>query len=301
MSDAKTPASGRLCFKFETSRHLVPAPSGEGRTEIAWSRLPEKLVLEKPCVHLWRGWLDQPEARVAQFERTLSPDERLRAQRFQFDRDRNRFIVGRGMLRATLARYLGVPPTRIALAYGAHGKPRLAAPFDWSRLRFNVSHSEGLALCAVALEREVGVDLERARPIREMAQVATQVFSEREQARLRCVSNDNPVTAFFRFWTSKEALLKARGDGFSGSVKQVETSPAGRDQHHGVEWTSCELLPHPGFIAALVVEGRDWQLRCWDYSFEGAGPPAGMDFPALRKRNILDRELPLGSPAGPVG
>lgn len=291
MSDAKTSVCGSRCFKFETSRHLIPAPSDAGHLELPWNRPPERPVLAGRDVHLWRAWLDLPEARLAQLERHLSPDERLRARQFHFDRDRSRFVAGRGILRAVLARYLGVPPARIALAYGPHGKPQLAAPWGWTRLRFNLSHSEGLALCAVACGREVGVDLERARPIPEMAQVATQVFSEREQARLRSTSTDNPVTAFFRFWTSKEALLKARGDGFSQPAQPVEIpsvsaratrAESGLYPHHGSGWTSCELLPQPGFIAALVVEGRDWQLRCWDHDRATERRPAPGSFPIRR-------------------
>lgn len=305
MSDAKTSASGSPCFKFETTRRLVPAPPGEGRPELKWNRPPGRPPLSDGEVHLWRAWLDQPEERLAQLQQTLSPEERLRTQQFNFDRDRDRFIAGRGMLRAILARYLGVPPVRIALACGAHGKPRLAALWAWSDVRFNVSHSEGLALCAVACGREVGVDLERARPLPEMAQVATQVFSAREQARLRSASHDDPVTAFFRFWTSKEALLKARGEGFTESPRAVELPPEPGDgtttaddtpdRRHGAEWTSRELVPHPGFLAALVVEGRDWRLWCCDYEWDAR--PASMAIPARRKRIGLPTSTAKRSPS----
>ena len=290
MPDAQTPASGSRCFNFEAARPRGPAPSGEGRLELKWNRLPGRPALGDGQVHLWRAWLDQPEERLTQLEQTLSPEERLRAQQFHFDRDRDRFIAGRGMLRAILGRCLDVPPARIGLAYGPHGKPRLAEPWDGSQVRFNVSHSEGLALCAVACGRELGVDVERARPIPEMAQVATQVFSAGEQARLRSASHDNPVTAFFRFWTSKEALLKARGDGFTESARQVELPPGpgggptatdgGRP--HGAEWTARELVPQPGFLAALVVEGSGWRLQCWEHEWDAR--PASMTFPTRRIR-----------------
>ena len=92
--------------------------------------------------------LDAELAAVNEFALCLSDEERLRASRFVFERDRCRFIVGRARLRYLLASRLGVQPDAIELIYGAHGKPALSRRFAGSDLRFNVSHSEGVAVYA---------------------------------------------------------------------------------------------------------------------------------------------------------
>jgi hypothetical protein len=115
---------------------------------------------------------------------TLSDDERARAQRFVFDRDRSRFTVARGVLRNILGRYLQRPPSSIRFGYGPHGKPHLEAPPNQllPTLRFNVSHSADLVLIAVAHDREVGVDVEQIRTDFALDELARRFFSQEEVA-----------------------------------------------------------------------------------------------------------------------
>jgi 4'-phosphopantetheinyl transferase len=138
---------------------------------------------------------------------SLSPDERARAARFRFERDRRRFVAGRGALREILGEALGRPPSSIAFAYGPQGKPRLAA----DEIQFNVSHSEGLGLIAVAGDRRVGVDIERVRAKGSGMDVAKRFFSRAEVATLRALPRGLRTEAFFACWTRKEAYIKARG------------------------------------------------------------------------------------------
>ena len=110
-------------------------------------------------VHSWCVALDVPTAASAAFYATLTEDERQRSARLTFERDRQRFIVAHGMLRQLLGRYLRTPPGHLRFAYNAFGKPELAPEFG-TRLRFNLSHSADVALIAVAVDADIGVDLE---------------------------------------------------------------------------------------------------------------------------------------------
>jgi 4'-phosphopantetheinyl transferase len=101
--------------------------------------------------------LDVSAAIAGQLAQCLSDTERQRSSRFVFDRDRRRFIVARAQLRRLLAARVGVRPESVELIYGPRGKPALSRGFADSDLRFNVSHSEDVAVYAFALGREIGI------------------------------------------------------------------------------------------------------------------------------------------------
>src|SRR5713101_1036201 len=97
----------------------------------AWHPPPESLTLGRDEVHVWRAALDRSVADRQRLEQTLSADERVRAGRFYFQRDRERFMVARGLLRAILGRYLCVEPDQLRFGYSAHGKPSLLGVRGW--------------------------------------------------------------------------------------------------------------------------------------------------------------------------
>jgi len=130
-------------------------------------------------VHSWCASLDVPPETSARLYATLTPDERTRSARFQFERDQQRFIVARGVLRDLLGRYLQIQPGKISFVYNAFGKPDLGPEFA-NRLKFNLSHSAGLALIAIATASDVGVDLEYIRAQSDYADIARRFFSAAE-------------------------------------------------------------------------------------------------------------------------
>jgi 4'-phosphopantetheinyl transferase len=190
----------------------------------AWQTTGSSPHLKEGDVHVWRLPLDQPGEHGTYLRSLLSADEEERAQRFRFPRDRERFVVCRGLLRVLLGRYLSCHPGRLRFAYGAHGKPALAGGAAAGRLCFNVAHSEGLALIAVARGREVGVDLECLRPETATEQLATSCFSARELEALRALPQQVRTEAFFRCWTRKEAYLKATGTGLSLGLDRFDVT-----------------------------------------------------------------------------
>ena len=229
-----------------------------------WSTPSAHPVLSDDEVHVWRASLDQPTADYAVL---LSADEQAKAQRFRFEQDRRRFIVGRGTLRIILGRYVNSPPEKLQFEYRAHGKPVLTA----ESLCFNLSHSEELALYAVTHNREVGIDLEHIRPIPDVGKLAEQFFSPAERAELDALPLSKKLDSFFSGWTRKEAYLKARGDGMTYPLDQFSVSmdceqPAKLlevkdDPQELSRWSLHTLTPAPGYIGALAVEGVTGNLH----------------------------------------
>lgn len=143
----------------------------------------------------------------------LDDEERRRAERFKVARPRRQFVITRAALRLLLAARLGRPPHALTFAAGPHGKPVLVADGP-APLSFNVSHSGERALVAIG-PRALGVDIEDLERDGNLDLVAKGVFTAAEQAALQSRSGAGRVALFFRLWTVKEALIKARGCGFA--------------------------------------------------------------------------------------
>ncbi len=232
--------------------------------------------LEQQRIDVWAARLDPPPEVVAHLRPLLSADEIERAERFRFDHHRRRFIVARGVLRSMLGLYLDRPPASLAFEYGPKGKPSLAAGFD-PHLRFNVSHSDELGLYALGLDTELGVDVEKRRPMPDAEQIAERFFSWNERLDLRGVPGEAKADAFFNCWTRKEAYIKATGDGLSMPLDRFDVSllpgeparmrSAEGDPAKAAEWTLLHLEPAEGYVGALCIHGHDWRVASRDWTF----------------------------------
>ncbi|HEX3478445.1 MAG TPA: 4'-phosphopantetheinyl transferase superfamily protein [Kofleriaceae bacterium] len=242
----------------------------------AWQPPPAELALAGADVHVWRVALDPPAEAVAALADTLSDDERDRAARFHFDRDRTAFTVARGALRTLAGRYLAAPPADLAFSYRERGKPYLTAP---GGLRFNVSHSGQRALLCFARDREVGVDIELRRELSDLLALARTAFSPAEYAALCRLPEATHPDAFFACWSRKEAFIKATGEGVAqlaafdvslapgepARLLRVDGEPPGAPR-----WSIHDLPAVPGYAAALVVERAEaaapLRLVCCDWT-----------------------------------
>ncbi|MDQ3196182.1 MAG: 4'-phosphopantetheinyl transferase superfamily protein [Pseudomonadota bacterium] len=221
-------------------------------------------------VHVWRANLDT----LPDFRGLLAEEEAARAGRFHFEQHRARFIAARGWLRSLLGGYLHIDPGEVEFTYGERGKPGLGARFA-SPLRFNVSHSHELALIAVSEGRELGVDVEHVDSSTAGPEIAQRFFSAAEVAELQRLPQGHQRAAFFAGWVRKEAYIKAIGAGLFAALDRFTVSltpgePAELldledDPQAALRWTLRELLPGEGYAAAIAVEGRGWQLRCFDW------------------------------------
>ena len=244
-------------------------------TALEWLPPPADLTLSSDKVHVWRASLEVTASRVQTLQNTLATDELSRAERFYFEKDRKRFVVARGLLRAILSRYLSIEASQLRFCYSPYGKPALATTPGQDTLSFNVSHSHGLALYAVTRGREIGIDLERIHADLECEQIAARFFSPRENAVLRALPTKLKTEAFFNCWTRKEAYIKARGGGLSFPLDQFDVSLAPGepttllntrgDPQEATRWSLRALTPGPGYVAALAVEGHGWRFKCWQW------------------------------------
>ena len=230
-----------------------------------------ELLLEKNDIHVWRADLALPIMGFQEVNHTLSNGERMRAERFHFEKDRKRFIIGRGILRTILGCYLSVEPSQVQFCYGKHGKPALADTFGNERIHFNLSHSEGLALYAFTQDHEIGVDIERIRDIPEMDQIVERFFSVNENALFQTLHEVRKKEAFIKCWVRKEAFIKAKGEGLGFGLDKYEVSfvpgePAALlslndDAQEASHWALMQLDPEPGYAAALAVNGHELKVR----------------------------------------
>lgn len=244
-----------------------------------WLDTPSHPILRAGEPHVWRASLDLSAPRLAVLYATLSSDERARAARFHFDRDRNHFIAARGLLRELLGSYVNRAPASLCFAYGQRGKPSLAAPESAAslpiratqsetppqagELRFNLSHSHGLTLFAFARGTELGVDVEHIRLDFATNEIAERFFSPPERAALRALPAAQRAEGFFNCWTRKEAYIKATGDGLSIPLDSFDVTlapgqPARLLAVRGtpdaaIRWSMWALTPASGFVAALLV------------------------------------------------
>ena len=206
---------------------------------------------------------------------TLSKPEKERAEKFRFDKHRNRFIAGRGLMRAAIGRYLQIQPDKLDFACSERGKPELSPAFAGAGLHFNLAHSEDLALLAVTRIGAVGVDVERVRRIKDADELVARFFSRRESALFRKLADAEKPAAFFNLWTRKEALLKATGEGIGASLSAVEVSflpgePArllaiAGDVRSAAGWSVPELAPAKGYIGAVAIQAAGIRLPCWKW------------------------------------
>src|SRR5215813_9557135 len=135
-------------------------------------RYNDAMHLPLDTVHVWRLDMSLPQTKVEALRETLTSDERSRADRYHFQRDRNRFIVARGVLRSMLGRYLGIKPENLRFDYTKYGKPVLADPSLSKEWHFNVSHAGSQALYGIARHRRIGVDIEFMRNMTDHLEIA---------------------------------------------------------------------------------------------------------------------------------
>lgn len=223
-------------------------------------RTPRTDLMSEIAVDVF--WIDT-DAAASEVERLhpmLSGDERHRAARYHLERDRRRYIVRHGTLRERLSVRLDCPPWEIRFCINGYGKPSVAD----TDLRFNLSHSHGIALYVVARGLEVGCDIEWRNPDLACEPVAERFFSTLERRELQSLDPAQRIEGFFNCWTRKEAYVKALGCGLSLSLGSFDVSLAPSRPaallNGCAGWSLKSLEPVPGYQAAVVAEGADWRL-----------------------------------------
>ena len=248
---------------------LISFQSIEYLTGIEWRGHPS---LELKAVHLWGIELDGSPHCLERCAQWLDEEEQHRAARLIREEDRQRYVLAHGGLRAVLSRYLRIGPDVVSLCRSEAGKPSLTRELRGQpAITFNMSHAHGRALIAVSKGQEVGVDLERIRPDVEVAKLSERYFAPSEHATIMQSTHEERAARFFRYWVSKEAVLKAQGlglqalsqceillgaDGVGAEVLVPVGSPL--QDNWRVRLLSCG----EGWEGAVAAQGMDWVVQC---------------------------------------
>ena len=238
-----------------------------------WQTPPDNLEISPRHVDVWLASTQVGEAQVRAYTKSLSREELARAQKFRSKTAHREYIVTRGLLRQALSETAGLDLAGVDFLYGEHGKPRLDARVPGGTVAFNVSHSHGLALVALAPGGRLGVDLEKIRPEVEWRDLARRYFSDAECRDLERRGDGDGMKAFFACWTRKEAFVKALGAGVSYGLKEFDVS-IGPDEDYAAltlrsrdedasGWLVKNLPVPDSHAAALAVDRPACNFRLW--------------------------------------
>lgn len=225
-------------------------------------------------VDIWEINLTRSPQHLEFYQSILADDELKRAKKFKFERDQQAFIIARGTLRIILSHYLNLSPEQIKFKYSSKGKPSLDQ--DPSPLYFNLSHAYAKAIYAIALEENIGIDIEYIREI-EVLSLAKRFFCDSEYRWLNALDSEAQYPAFFRLWTCKEAYLKATGEGLVGLQDVEIVTPLdsnlkilkiSQDSALAKNWTLQSIETAENYIATLAIKGINYQFKYYQWSQE---------------------------------
>jgi 4'-phosphopantetheinyl transferase len=247
-----------------------------GTQILAWPQPDPAPALDPNVVHVWAWDLDRSP--LDSDWQILGEAELVRARRFVFPRDRDRYVCAHAEMRRLLGHYSGILASQIEFASNSYGKPQIECAGPQS-IHFNLTHSAGVAALAISRDYAVGIDIERVRPID--SDVAAHHFSPHELLALNSLPPALWLAGFYRCWTSKEALLKGEGLGLNLSLDafDVEVSPqlppaliaAAPHTNIPLAWALFELKPADDFVGTLAVHdsAKTFQrtsLQCFSLS-----------------------------------
>jgi 4'-phosphopantetheinyl transferase len=246
-----------------------------GKAKVTFQRVPfetdgtwrSEIAIQGDEVQVWGIVLEVGHSELPRAASILSRDERERAGRLISEEHRRRSIAAHAMLRAILSRYCGASPDQLAIRRTSDGKPVLS---DYPSIRFNLTHSHGRALIAVARDREVGVDLEQVRRQVDVVRLAKRFLSERDLAFIERGDPAQRHEQFLKAWVAREAVFKTdgrgiifplhrdhlelTGDGTKGWLVLGDT--ASDEKRRPVRFLSLD----PGWVGAVAAEGTDWTV-----------------------------------------
>lgn len=239
-----------------------------------------------------------PECLV-ELEDLLSEAERERAAGFHFPRDRDRYVAAHGTLRRILAQVAHRAPAELAFARGPHAKPALVVGRGEEPIHFNLSGAGSLAVVAVASAGEVGVDVEQVRPLDALG-IARRMFAPAEHAALLALPEAGRLAAFLRYWTCKEAVVKAIGEGLFLPLQSFVLPADAGESPHAIwlegempVWVGVLPAPEPGYAAAVASTFAPSAVRFGWWEEAGPASPAA----AASDRTAPAARTPPPSPA----
>ena len=226
----------------------------------------DSLKIASDEIHIWCASLNLRVPYVHILEKRLSFDEQQRANKFIFEKDKNRFIVGRYVLRMLIGSYLSMPAEHVQFVYGDQGKPAIDPLMNQKKLCFNLSHSKGMAVYIFALNRSLGIDLECTDKQYKCQPIIERWFTQRELTIYNELPEDQKQDYFYRAWTLKEAYLKGLGGGLSIPLDDIELvnlqmesseNYQMKDPLEGSKWHLSPLILTNGYIGTYAIRNEN--------------------------------------------
>ncbi|HEV3272139.1 MAG TPA: 4'-phosphopantetheinyl transferase superfamily protein [Candidatus Methylacidiphilales bacterium] len=217
---------------------------------------------------VWIAQVSKARDSLVFLEPCLDGRDRERAARFRFAEDRARFVLGRGLLRKCLGRYLEQTPETIELATTDRGRPVL--PHD-ETVQFSISHTHDLVAVALTADARIGIDLEHMKLPPDLPDLAKRILSEEDFQAFQALPGSETPAAFYRAWTRKEAYLKARGEGIAEGLRQISVSLGpektgvirdARDKTAEQTWRLLALPVPADYVGSLACDDAGKRLEC---------------------------------------
>jgi 4'-phosphopantetheinyl transferase len=225
------------------------------------------IEIEDNHIHVWQARIDTSSGFPEEILNTLSQDERERAHKFQFQKDREHYILRHYQLRLILSKYCGCQPHEIKFRYNSYKKPFIFMP-EFKEIKFNISFSHDLMLVGLNKHKDIGIDIEKVHEIHDLETLAVNNFSSQELKALN--ENLDKTKTFFTIWTRKEAFIKATGKGMyyplkSFCVNIISTGSCERPVifNRPIKsrlWRIAELITSEGYIASLAIKSNKFQI-----------------------------------------
>ena len=222
-------------------------------------------------LQLWHGKVEAEDAHYQAYWRVLDADEQIHAGKLTNPLLHKRYVEIHGRLRNLLALTLNESPEQIRIKKAEHGKPYLV---DYPDVAFNLSHTAGLAMIAVARQCRLGVDIEICKPRLNVSGLVAKCFAKEEAAFWGQLSESEKIPAFYRFWTRKEAFVKATGHGIALGLNHCVINPENPTEFLSVPdccgqaaaWHSLDVDVGQGICGAVVADKPFAAVRLMDFA-----------------------------------
>ncbi|MBN2040683.1 MAG: 4'-phosphopantetheinyl transferase superfamily protein [Spirochaetes bacterium] len=234
-----------------------------------WKTPEMPAILKGNEAHIWLVEINKQVRELDYYASILTSDEKKRSSRFVFEKDRNRDIINRAVLRLLLSKYIKIDPGRINYNYNKFNKPELSHPVN-NELKFNLSHSGNLIIYAFSLRREIGIDIEKKRELNDADGIISRFCSEQEKSEYFSYPAEERGNIFISCWTRKEAYIKARGEGLAFPLNNFtmtlapDKSPAlmhvKDEKAEEKRWSFYNIIVPDDYNSTLAIEGNNIKL-----------------------------------------
>ena len=224
-------------------------------------------------VHIYFASVNLARPYIDDLRKNLIDEEKQKALKFVFEKDRVRYTIARGILREILGQYLSAVPNEISFSSNKYGKLSIDRKYHQSNLNFNLSHSGDMIVYGIINDRQIGIDVENIRPNDSSRNIINRFCSGHEKDEFNMLPERIKERAFFTCWTRKEAYIKALGLGlyyplehFSVSLTPGKRAKLTYDKNYDVsKWSLEEFISTDQYIGAVAVEGKDLDINLFQW------------------------------------